>query len=99
MLTVDFDRLDVAAAIADQRRHVDGDRRGIDPQAVDADGRTVKTGGRPLNWGGSIMLCTRDTQFEFGEQGDCGARGLTASGFVPIELAAGTGRTIRFGMP
>jgi uncharacterized membrane protein len=68
-------------------------------EAVDPDGRAVKTGGRPLNWGGSIMLCTRETQFEFGEQGDCGARGLTASGFVPIELAAGTGRTIRFGMP
>jgi len=68
-------------------------------EAVDTDGRTIKINSRPLNWGGTTMLCTRDTQFEFSEQGDCGSRGLHASGYGQIDMAAGTGRTVRFGMP
>ena len=68
-------------------------------EAVDADGRTIKINSRPLNWGGGTTLCTRETQFEFTEQGDCGARGLNASGYERIDMAAGTGKTLRFGMP
>jgi len=68
-------------------------------EAVDADGRTIKANGRPLNWGGGTLLCTRETQFEFTEHGDCGARGLTASGYAPVDIPAGTGKTLRFGMP
>jgi len=68
-------------------------------EAIDADGRTVKINSRPLNWGGSTTLCTRETQFEFTEQGDCGARGLTSSGYLPVDIAAGAGKTLRFGMP
>ena len=68
-------------------------------EAVDTDGRAIKINSRPLNWGGTTMLCTRDTQFEFSEQGDCGSRGLHASGYGQIDMAAGTGRTLRFGMP
>ncbi len=67
--------------------------------AVDADNRAIKYRDRPLNWGGSTMLCTREAQFEFSEQGDCGARGLNANGYDRIDMTAGTGKTIRFGMP
>jgi len=68
-------------------------------EAVDPTGRTIKINSRPLNWGGSTMLCTREAQFEFSEQGDCGARGLNANGYDRIDMTAGTGKTIRFGMP
>lgn len=68
-------------------------------EAVDTDGRTIKISSRPLNWGGSTMLCTRETQFEFTEQGDCGARGLNASGYERIDMTVGAGKTLRFGMP
>ena len=68
-------------------------------EAVDTDGRTIKVNARPLNWGGTTTLCTREAQFEFTEQTDCGARGLNASGYAPVDMPAGTGKTIRFGMP
>jgi uncharacterized membrane protein len=68
-------------------------------EAVDGTGRTIKINSRPLNWGGTTTLCTREAQFEFTEQGDCGPRGLNANGYERIEMTAGTGKTIRFGMP
>jgi len=68
-------------------------------EAVDSNGRTIKINSRPLNWGGATMLCTREAQFEFSEQGDCGQRGLNASGYERIDMTAGAGKTIRFGMP
>ncbi len=67
-------------------------------EAVDATGRTIKINSRPLNWGGSTMLCTREAQFEFTEQGDCGPRGLNASGYERVDMTAGSGKTIRFGL-
>jgi len=68
-------------------------------EAVDTDGRTIKINSRPLNWGGPTTLCTRETQFEFTEQSDCGPRGLNASGYAQIDISASTGKTLRFGMP
>jgi uncharacterized membrane protein len=68
-------------------------------EAVDSTGRTIKINSRPLNWGGTTMLCTREAQFEFTEQGDCGPRGLNTSGYGRIDMTAGAGKTIRFGMP
>ncbi len=68
-------------------------------EAVDSEGRTIKINSRPLNWGGTTTLCTRETQFEFTEQGDCGGRGLNASGYAQVDMAAGAGKTLRFGMP
>jgi uncharacterized membrane protein len=61
-------------------------------EAVDADGRAVKRGGGSLSWGGNVTLCTRVASFDFDDQQDCAARGLTAT---PFEAAAG-GATIRF---
>jgi uncharacterized membrane protein len=66
-------------------------------EAVDADGRAIRIGGKPLNWGGTMMLCTRETKFEINDQGDCAARGLLTSGFREVDLP--TGRMLRFGMP
>ncbi len=68
-------------------------------EAADHDGRTIKIAGKPLNWGGNTMLCTRETQFEFSEQGDCSARGLTTSGYATVDMNNGAGQTLRFGMP
>jgi uncharacterized membrane protein len=68
-------------------------------EATDNDGRTIKIAGKPLNWGGNTMLCTRETQFEFSEQGDCTARGLITNGYAPVDMNNGAGKTLRFGMP
>jgi uncharacterized membrane protein len=67
-------------------------------EAVGPDARPVAIKDRPLNWGGAMMLCTRESKFEISEQGDCSARGLIATGFAPVELS-GSGRTLRFAMP
>jgi uncharacterized membrane protein len=68
-------------------------------EATDTDGRTIKITGRALNWGGSVMLCTRESQFEFTEQTDCGTRGLNSTGYAQVDYPAGGGKTLRFGMP
>lgn len=68
-------------------------------EAVDADGRAVQLTGKPLNWGGATALCTRESKFEFSEQGDCGARGLTATGFAAVDFAGAGGKTLRFTVP
>jgi len=63
-------------------------------EAVDAGARPVTLKGRPLNWGGGVMLCTRDSKFEISGQGDCAARGLNATGFAAVDLVGG-GKTLR----
>jgi uncharacterized membrane protein len=67
-------------------------------EAVDAENRAIKLKNRPLNWGGTKELCTRDSKFEVSEQGDCGTRGLAATGFAPVDMSSG-GKTLRFAMP
>ncbi|WP_407177307.1 DUF1036 domain-containing protein [Bradyrhizobium sp. STM 3562] len=67
-------------------------------EAVDADNRTIKISDRPLNWGGTKQLCTRENKFETNEQGDCGSRGFSATGFAAVDMSSG-GKTIRFAMP
>jgi uncharacterized membrane protein len=67
-------------------------------EAVDADNRTIKFRDKPLNWGGARELCTRESKFEINEQGDCGSRGLTVSGFATVDMSSG-GKTLRFAMP
>ncbi len=66
-------------------------------EAIDTDGRTIKVNSRAVNWGGSTMLCTRETQFEFTEHSDCGTRGLNVTGYAPVNLSSGM--TLRFAMP
>jgi uncharacterized membrane protein len=67
-------------------------------EAVDAENRTVKLKDRPLNWGGATPLCTRESKFEINEQGDCGTRGQTVTGFAAVDMSSG-GKTLRFAMP
>jgi uncharacterized membrane protein len=67
-------------------------------EAVDDENRTIKYKGTPLNWGGTSQLCTRESKFEINEQGDCGTRGLNATGFVPVDMSSG-GKMLRFAMP
>lgn len=66
-------------------------------EALDDGGRAVRIKDKPLTWGGSTMLCTRESKFEIADQGDCAARGLNATGFAVVDGAAG--RTLRFGAP
>jgi len=68
-------------------------------EAVDGDGHPIQFAGQPLNWGGPSMLCTRNIKFEFSEQGDCGTRGLAATGFAPVDFSGGAGKTLRFALP
>jgi uncharacterized membrane protein len=67
-------------------------------EAIDGDGRAIKLKDKPLNWGGATPLCTRESKFEINEQGDCGTRGLAASGFATVDMSSG-GKTLRFAMP
>ena len=67
-------------------------------EAVDADNRTIKVKDRPLNWGGTKELCTRDRRFMTNEQGDCGSRGFSATGFAMVDISGG-GKTLRFAVP
>jgi uncharacterized membrane protein len=67
-------------------------------EAVDAENRTVRFKDKPLNWGGDTPLCTRESKFEINEQGECGNRGLSATGFAAVDMSSG-GKTLRFAMP
>jgi uncharacterized membrane protein len=67
-------------------------------EAVDTDNRAIKFRDKPLNWGGTTQLCTRESKFEINEQGDCGTRGLAATGFTAVDMSGG-GKTVRFAMP
>jgi len=65
-------------------------------EAVDKDGQAIKRGDRTLAWGGPTQLCTGEVKFEVGEQKNCAAQGLTATGFAVIDMAGKQGATIRF---
>ena len=65
-------------------------------EAVDKEGQSLKRGDKLLTWGGPMQLCTRDGRFEISEQKNCGAQGLTATGFAVIDMAGKQGATVRF---
>ena len=65
-------------------------------EAVGQDGQAVKRADRPLAWGGETILCTRNVKFELSEHKDCFDRGLTATGFASVDLAAKSGTMVRF---
>ena len=67
-------------------------------EAVDAENRTIRFRDKPLNWGGETPLCTRESKFEISEQGECGNRGLSTTGFAAVDMSSG-GKTLRFAMP
>lgn len=65
-------------------------------EAVDGNGAAIRAGGKPLAWGGDVALCTRDGKFELSDHKDCAGRGLTQSGFAPVDLAGQNTVTVRF---
>jgi uncharacterized membrane protein len=65
-------------------------------EAVDKEGQALKRGDKLLVWGGPTQLCTRDVRFEISEQKNCGAQGLTGTGFAVIDMAGKQGATVRF---
>jgi uncharacterized membrane protein len=67
-------------------------------EAIDGNGKPIRIKDKPLNWGGATMLCTRDSKFEINDQSDCGARGLSQTGFTAVDLSSG-GKTLRFAVP
>ncbi|MBI3434158.1 MAG: DUF1036 domain-containing protein [Proteobacteria bacterium] len=66
-------------------------------EAVDGDGAPVRRAGKPLTWGGTKLLCTRETSFELTEHVDCAAAGLSTSGFAVVDFSRAT--TLRFREP
>ena len=65
-------------------------------EAVGSDGLPLMENSRPLAWGGSTILCTRNVKFELSDHKDCSGSGLTATGFVTVELTGSSGTTVQF---
>lgn len=63
-------------------------------EAVDSEGQTIR-GNSALSWGGNKVMCTRNVKFEIGDQNDCAAKGLSATGFATVELGRNA-TTVRF---
>jgi len=65
-------------------------------EAVDPNGQAIRRADKTLSWGGGTMLCTRNVKFELSDHKDCAGKGLSATGFAPIDLAGRSGATLRF---
>jgi uncharacterized membrane protein len=65
-------------------------------EAVGSDGLPLKDNARAVAWGGSTILCTRNVKFELSDHKDCSGSGLTATGFVTVELTGSSGTTVQF---
>ena len=49
-----------------------------------------------MSWGGSTILCTRNSKFELSDHRDCGGSGLTATGFATVEMSGAGATTVQF---
>jgi uncharacterized membrane protein len=67
-------------------------------EAIDGNGRAIRIKDKALNFGGAVMLCTRESKFEVTDHSDCATRGFVATGFALVDMTGG-GRTLRFGLP
>jgi uncharacterized membrane protein len=73
-------------------------------EAVGPDNQPLRDGARPtgqggsasLAWGGSTILCTRNSKFELSDHKDCGSNGLTATGFATVEMSGAGATTVQF---
>jgi uncharacterized membrane protein len=73
-------------------------------EAVGPDNQPLRDSARPagqnagasLSWGGSTILCTRNSRFELTDHKDCGGNGLTATGFATVELSPAGATTVQF---
>ena len=66
------------------------------PEFFEQRAASLKRGDKLLVWGGPTQLCTRDVRFEISEQKNCGAQGLTSTGFAVIDMVGKQGATVRF---
>ena len=68
-------------------------------EAVGSDGQPVKAASQSVaqnvSWGGSTILCTRNSKFELSDHRDCSGAGLNATGFATVELS-GSATTVQF---
>jgi uncharacterized membrane protein len=67
-------------------------------EAIDGNGRAIRIKDMALNFGGAVMLCTRESKFEISDQSDCASRGFASTGFAVVDMTGG-GRTLRFALP
>jgi uncharacterized membrane protein len=69
-------------------------------EAIGSDGLPLKDAGKAaaqtVSWGGSTILCTRNVKFELSDHKDCNGSGLTATGFVTVELTGSSGTIVQF---
>ena len=77
-------------------------------EAVGPDNQPLRDAARPagqsaapnlapnVSWGGSTILCTRNSRFELSDHKDCGSNGLTATGFATVELSPTGATTVQF---
>ena len=76
-------------------------------EAVGADNQPLRDTARPAGqtapsvsptvaWGGSTILCTRNSKFELSDHRDCGSNGLTATGFATVEMSPTGATTVQF---
>jgi len=73
-------------------------------EAVGADNQPLRDNARPagpstsltVSWGGSTILCTRNSKFELTDHKDCGSNGLTATGFATVEMSGSGATTVQF---
>ena len=49
-----------------------------------------------VSWGGSTILCTRNSKFELSDHRDCAGSGLTATGFATVEMSGTGATTVQF---
>jgi len=85
-----------------QRLYSFGEAVGPDNQPLrDSPRPAGQTGVAPIvsptvSWGGSTILCTRNSKFELSDHRDCGGNGLTATGFATVEMSGTGATTVQF---
>jgi uncharacterized membrane protein len=72
-------------------------------EAVGPDNQPLRDSARPagqvsqaVSWGGSTILCTRNSKFELSDHRDCGSNGLTATGFATVDISGTGATTVQF---
>jgi uncharacterized membrane protein len=76
-----------------------GEAVGPDNQPLRDSARPAGQGAAPavaVSWGGSTILCTRNSKFELSDHRDCGSNGLTATGFATVDISGTGATTVQF---
>jgi len=71
-------------------------RDNTQPAGQNASAATAPTVSPTISWGGSTILCTRNSKFELSDHRDCGGNGLTATGFATVEMSGSGATTVQF---